>query len=952
MSDVRFPPPSESISEDITDLVRAFDEAWRDGRPRDIEDVVREANQAGDGWELRRQLIHVELEWRLKKPDSTPARVEEYLSRYPELNGPLLVLEVWELIQLEIATRRRREPELTLTEYVERFPRYQERLQRLFSRYQGAVTPVVPGYDILAQLGQGGIGTVYQARDRDLNRLVALKVLSPRPGLSADPTRLVGEAQAMAQLDHPNVVRVYEVGNCDLGAFFTMELVDGGTLQDLIQEGPMLVDVAAALLLSIARGVEAAHQHKLIHMDLKPGNVLLTPDGVPKVADFGMARLVCGEDSVTETTTLRGTPSYMAPEQAAEGAKAVSARTDVYALGAILYACLTGRPPFQGGSPLETLVQVRTGRMVRVRDLRPDVPIDLETICEQALRPVPGHRYPTAAALAADLERYLQDLPVSARPVNPLMRLVKWTRRNPLAGMLIVALLLALLGGLFAAHQHQRAIVADNQRLREEHRLTLKLALQKGNLLDAVAAYRLARDEGLDVTPEMRLDYIESLIALAQSDQAKLELAAFKETDVPPGLRSRGLFLEGNFLLGKETQRGCDLILQALAEGDLPPADQHYGRAILAGLKQTSADALKECQQAIDQDPKHLGARTTGVLLLYTLGRLDEAVVWAEFTAALYPQHPDALTMLALAQAAKGKTPEARVALNRLQPTLPPEQYQTFQKVVEHIPQLQRTFFAGLHGEPIPPNPLFPGSDTAPPFSALLKGWLPTTALKAQTLIWQIMRMGNLDRLAQDDALFRELEQTQRSHQEGALMTTYATALMIRANAGVDKEGISGANGDRYRDRLTAAAQAYHHASKLPTVIDVRELSLDGAIHCYTLAGKPLWSPVARPEAVQSARKCLEERLLLKVPLSLGRIELMVKTARNAGAITLARRVLDDWETRAAGDLRAAKLRAEIEFQAEAHSTALRAARLVLAKEPTHPQMLAIQKACLAKLRE
>jgi serine/threonine protein kinase/tetratricopeptide (TPR) repeat protein len=330
----------------------------------------------------------------------------------------------------------------------------------------------VPGYEILGELGRGGMGVVYKARQLGLKRLVGLKVILA--GTHADPAQLArfkAEAEAVARLQHPNIVQVYEVGE-HLGLpFFSVEYMDGGSLDRKLQGTPLPPRQAAALLETLARAMAVAHQHGVIHRDLKPGNILLQrgeergargevdfPSAsplaprpsplVPKIADFGLAK--CQDEAGhTQPGAVLGTPSYMAPEQAAGRPGAVGTATDIYGLGAILYELLTGRPPFKAATVLDTLDQVRTQEPVPPSGLQPGVPRDLETVCLRCLHKDPARRYASAAALADDLRRFLEDRPVLARPVGRMERLWRWCRRNPGVASLS-ALLVLVLGGALA----------------------------------------------------------------------------------------------------------------------------------------------------------------------------------------------------------------------------------------------------------------------------------------------------------------------------------------------------------------------------------------------------------------------------------------------------------------------------------------------------------------------
>jgi hypothetical protein len=293
------------------------------------------------------------------------------------------------------------------------------------------------------------MGVVYQARHLALKRRVALKVILAVGHAGVEErARFRAEAEAVARLQHPGIVQVFEVGEHEGLPFFSLELVEGGSLAQKIGGQPLPPREAAQLVEAVARAVQLAHSRNVVHRDLKPSNILLTPDGQPKVADFGLARQLDADSGATQAGMVMGTPSYMAPEQASGQAHEAGPPADVYSLGAILYQCLTARPPFRGASTLETLEQVRHQEPLSPRALQPTVPRDLETICLKCLRKEPESRYTSAAELADDLRRWQAGEPVQARPVGRIERAWKWARRNPVVAALLVLVLLVVAGGV------------------------------------------------------------------------------------------------------------------------------------------------------------------------------------------------------------------------------------------------------------------------------------------------------------------------------------------------------------------------------------------------------------------------------------------------------------------------------------------------------------------------
>jgi TolB-like protein/Flp pilus assembly protein TadD len=299
-------------------------------------------------------------------------------------------------------------------------------------------------YELLEQIGRGGQGVVFRARQKSLNRIVALKVIGlGNWATEAHLKRFRLEAEAAARLEHPGIVPIHEVGERDGSCYFSMKFVEGGQLDEVVKQTPMPIRQAAELIAKVARTVHYAHEHGILHRDIKPGNILLDAKGEPHLTDFGLARLVESESSVTHTLDVLGTPSYMAPEQAVGNNAAVSSVTDVYGLGAVLYQLLTGQPPFAGGTTYETIKLLLDTEPRKPRQLNPKIDRDLSTICLKCLEKDPKRRYSSALALAEDLERWLKHEPILARHTGIVGRSRKWVRRNP-SSALLAACLVAL----------------------------------------------------------------------------------------------------------------------------------------------------------------------------------------------------------------------------------------------------------------------------------------------------------------------------------------------------------------------------------------------------------------------------------------------------------------------------------------------------------------------------
>ena len=466
---------------------------------------------------------------------------ESYFRRHPSLLADAEA--AFDLVYNELLLREAIGERPDLDEYRGRFPEFAELLSLQYALHlslglegedagPGALDdspvgpdasaiaglPTVPGYAISRRLGAGGMGVVYQARQFGLKRTVALKMISSGRGHPEHLERFRLEAEAAGRLHHPNIVEIHEIGDLDGCPYLSLEYVDGGNLAQEIDGRPQPIRKTADVIQVLARAMHHAHEHGIIHRDLKPANVLLTSDGTPKIADFGLAKLLDGDPDQTRTGTILGSPCYMAPEQASGRPHEVGPATDVYSLGVVLYEMLAGTTPFRSDSPLDTLQRVLVEPPARPHLRNPRIPVDLETICLKCLEKSPRQRYASALELAEELERFLNHEPIRARPIGVAARLWRWCRRkSSLAtalGLAIAATVAAVVVSIWFAVYQYRAAAEMGDALgevragrKEVDRLAANLAFEHGQTLCEQGDVGLgmlwfARGLGYAATPE------------------------------------------------------------------------------------------------------------------------------------------------------------------------------------------------------------------------------------------------------------------------------------------------------------------------------------------------------------------------------------------------------------------------------------------------------------------
>jgi hypothetical protein len=617
---------------------------------------------------LERVLDDFEAEWAATPLDGPGPDLEGRLGGVEGAERGLLLRE---LILVEVHHRSQRGEQPSPGDYRQRFP---ELSARWLARHlgtslrttplkttpasrleppgetvgsEGAASPAeeVPGYEILGELGRGGMGVVYKARQVRADRVVALKKI--RSGVEASAEELARfrvEGEAVARMQHPHVVQIHEVGEHQGMPFFSLEFCEGGSLARRLRSGPLAPERSAQLVECLARGVQAAHEHGVVHRDLKPGNILLTGEGTPKVTDFGLARKLDSGTRQTQTGVLLGTPAYMAPEQAS--GRDVGPSADVYALGVILYECLTGRPPFKAATTLDTLRQVVADEPVPPGRLNPQVPRDLETVCLKCLEKDPGRRYVSAGALAEDLGRFGAGEAVKARPVGRLARAGKWARRNPTVAGLATAILLVLVGGVlissyFAYDANRKAgeLQQANTELKESRDDLHKTNAKLETTLARSLLRPLGHGEGPLTDPE-----VESLWDLAGSEQS-LRLRFVSEALRGPvqtrQLENRATFAFQSVVALDAAQRlQVEQLLGERLEARGIPEDQRRDVALALAVfgvqdRQLAARAAAALTDAMrkTQDPTALQALAEGLVSLVI--RMEPAPAAAALTKAL-----------------------------------------------------------------------------------------------------------------------------------------------------------------------------------------------------------------------------------------------------------------------------------------------------------------------------
>jgi tetratricopeptide (TPR) repeat protein/tRNA A-37 threonylcarbamoyl transferase component Bud32 len=786
-----------------------------------------------------------------------------------------------------------------------------------------ATWPTLADYEIIEYLDKGGMGAVYKARQRSLNRIVALKLLSRErqddPALRA---RHPIEAEAVARLNHPNIAQIYEVGEENGQPFLALEYATGGSLDRKLARKPLPASEAAGLAETVARAIHFAHEQGIIHRDLKPANVLLMADGTVKLTDFGLAKRVEDPAGPTPPGAILGTPSYMPPESAVGKSKEVGPAADTYSCGAILYELLTGRPPFIAETILETLYQVRHQELVPPSRLQPKVPRDLESICLKCLEKEPKRRYPSALALAEDLRRFLEGKPTLARPASVGRRVMKWARREPARAALAalsVLVLLGLLGGgsWYAARERRQAEEARaaerqvRQLLADSYAFTAQLAMRRGDWQTALEYLDRALADNHRDPVGLRLEKVRAWCAVGEVPLAVAELETLAQNEnLTPQQRGLVLLWQGDFSLSRSylhADQALQLFKQALK--DLPTAEASYAQALLA---KTTPKAVKHLEEALRSDPFHPRARALLGFLLLGLGELSRARDHVVFGEHLFADDPTYKLLHASILALENKQEEVRALLDRADPSWTKPHRANARLWVEILPQLrdvaagivepdplpfkQMSVFAklmmklpeGMSGKPVPNT-----SALFLPFPpALVRGYLRIAKLAPLLLL-------GVDR---DVRRIKEVGDIVAAHHQGLLFMLYGQILVKN-------------------DRWSDAETAFLMAAQAPSVVPVRPAALFYACACEaTLAKKapPREAADLRARALRNA----EERVLLG-GIRLFEAERLSRYALDLKDLDLARAIIRQWRRQAPKDIVLLRRQVELELLSGAYGRVL-----------------------------
>jgi serine/threonine protein kinase/tetratricopeptide (TPR) repeat protein len=822
------------------------------------------------------------------------------------------------------------------------------------------LAPAVPGYEILGELGRGGMGVVYKARHTTLKRLVALKmILAGGHAAASELARFLAEAQAVARLQHPNIVQVHEIGEKDGLPYFSLEYVDGGTLAKRLSGTPLPPRDAAQLTVTLALAIEAAHQAGIVHRDLKPANVLLAGTSpsvvqcVPKIADFGLAKTLDDDSGQTRTGAIMGTPSYMSPEQASGQIKAIGPRTDVYALGAMLYEMLTGRPPFRSATIVETLEQVRSQEPVSPRSLQPSLPRDLETICLKCLAKDPTQRYGTAKELADDLQRFVTNQPVIARPAGLPERTLKFVKRNRLLVGAAMTVFFVLLLGLISTRVEAARANAEAENARTEKDNVLR-ELREKTLKEAEVAWRAGdMRRRLKVLNDaiklpntdyvgLRLDLARTHAALAEADKVNEILDELEKRDDLGKHEGSVLLLRGYTAMGSRTKAGFDYIEKSLTKY-LPEEERLFAQGLQA---RTSPEAVDFLTAALKKDPYHEPSRAMLAMMLFMLGRVEEADATIRESMFRFPDNPN-FRVIRMAILARNK--KKKEALEMIAPTekqFTKAQFRVVKALVNFLDAAGR--LDDPDGGATPEEVAAMWAQLAPDMHVIwpiAPGQVPKNAEEGTRAMLQMppvlnRSLGELVSLFsqvvldfKNDTANTRLDRVLRSHPEGTLYFVHGTLLHARGE-------------------FRQAALQFHSAARLPGIAKIHRTSLVMAAMCEALAALDKDYKVVDEEMLKVCVDTIRE-LMSQGPIRPHESATLMLVLLRAKRYQLARVILEQWEALGLADNPdTIKVRMKIESGTGAHIKALEDADRLLKMDPKNAEAVDIRALSLEEIRK
>jgi len=615
---------------DLAAVVRVdLRQRWRRGEQPGTRDYLRRFPQLQVDAELVVDLLYAEFLIREELGDCPS--LAEFGRQFPEH-----VIELSDQIDLHLALSA--DERLTPTANETKKPAAaSEQTIDASARPTARVPRFNAGYEILAEIGRGGMGVVYRARQVGLNRLVALKMVRAADFASPELlSRFRAEAETVARLHHPLIVQIYDYGEHEGLPYLALELIEGGSLAARLDGTPWPARQAAEMVAALASAVQFAHERGVIHRDLKPANILLE-GGTAKITDFGLAKMFGeGDRSHTETGAILGTPSYMAPEQACGGVNRISPATDIYALGAILYELVTGRPPFRSETPLATLQQVLTGAPISIHLLAPRLPRDLATICSKCLSREPQRRYASAADLANDLQRFLADQPIRARPTSTVERSWRWCRRNPALALAfgLVATLLVCVAAVATWYSGRLSVelhkTQQAERAERHSSQTARLRLWDSYLAE-IAARNSSRQVGQRFEALHSVDRAAALLdEIGRTSERVLELrnAVMSTLALPDLRRLRSWPSLPEQMSPFAFSPAADLYVRGTPGGELVVRRLSDGRETLHIEQRETPQSLQ-----ISADGRYLGVRGSGTVTVWQIDGPQALLAWKQSPA-------------------------------------------------------------------------------------------------------------------------------------------------------------------------------------------------------------------------------------------------------------------------------------------------------------------------------